>query len=58
MEAGLDKQRWIYGAERRVMDPDCDHGAALVTSQSHHRVCVLHLQVMHPIGRAPFEHWL
>lgn len=40
MEAGLDKQRWIYGAERRVMDPDCDHGVALVTSQSHHRVCV------------------
>lgn len=30
----MDKWRRIYGAERWVMDPDCDHGAALVTSQS------------------------
>lgn len=51
MEADLtrvDKWRRIYGADRRVMDPDCDHGAASATSQSritdivvkYERVCV------------------
>lgn len=44
MEADLtamDKWRGIYGAERWVMDPDCDHGAALVTSQS----CIIDIVV-------------
>ena len=44
MEAGLtpmDKWRRIYGAGRWVMEPDCDHGAALVTWES----CIIDIVV-------------
>lgn len=44
MEADLtpmDKRRRIYGADRWVMDPDCDHGAALVSPES----CVIDIVV-------------
>lgn len=30
----IDKRRRIYGADHWAVEPDCDHGAALVTLQS------------------------
>lgn len=57
MEAALsevDKRRRIYGADRGVMEPDCDHGAALATSQCRIIDIVMKCVVGTPILRSSF----
>lgn len=52
----MGKWRRIYGADRWVMHPDCDHGAALVTGGSGIidivDNCVCGVKIQGGVGRA------